>query len=83
MNHTKHSYLMIGLLSVGAILFFTGFAGGGVLFLLWPLACVAMMFFMMRAMGRMHGDSSAHVNRASARGPADNGHGTTDATPRR
>lgn len=55
MNHSKHSYLMIGLLAVGAVLFFSGSVGGGLLFLLWPLACMAMMFVMMRAMGGMGG----------------------------
>lgn len=44
MNHNKHSYLMIGLLVAGAALFFTGIVGGRVLFLLWPVACMAMMF---------------------------------------
>lgn len=67
MNTTKHSYLMIGLLAVGAALFFSGSVGGGLLFLLWPLACVAMMFAMMRAMGVMgrgadhpHSDGTTH-----------------------
>lgn len=56
MNHNKHSYLMIGLVVVGAVLFLSGSAGGGLVFLLWPLACMAMMFFMMRSMGGMgHG----------------------------
>lgn len=52
MNHNKHSYVLIGLITVGAILFFTGTgSGAGLLFLLWPLACVGMMYFMMRGMG--------------------------------
>ncbi len=51
MNHGKHSYLMVGLLVVGAALFFSGAVGGSALFLLWPLVCMAMMFFMMRGMG--------------------------------
>ena len=55
MNHGKHSYLMIGLLVVGAVLFLSGTVGGGALFLLWPLGCVLMMVFMMRGMGGMHG----------------------------
>ena len=56
MNHGKHSYLMIGLVAVGAVLLVTG-NGGGVLFLLWPLACIAMMFLMMRGMGGMKHDA--------------------------
>ncbi len=57
MNHLKHSYLMIGLLVVGAVLFFSGIADGGALFLLWPLACMAMMGFMMWGMTRGQGGS--------------------------
>lgn len=53
MNHQKHSYLMIGLLAVGAVLFFSGAVEGGALLLLWPLACIGMMFFMMRGMSGM------------------------------
>ena len=53
MNHSTHSYLMIGLVAVGAVLVVTGSVGGSVLFLLWPLACIAMMFLMMRGMGGM------------------------------
>jgi len=53
MNHQKHSYLMIGLLVVGAALFFSGSVGGSALFLLWPLACMGMMFMMMRGMSGM------------------------------
>lgn len=72
MNHSKHSFVMIGLLVVGATLFFSGFTGGGALFLLWPLACVAMMFFMMRGMGGMHGnDHAQHGGRDAARPPVD------------
>jgi len=52
-NHLKHSYLMIGFLVVGATLFFTGTVSGGVLFLLWPLACLGMMVLMMGSMTRM------------------------------
>ena len=55
MNHGKHCYLMIGLLGIGAVLFLSGIAGGGFLFLLWPLACTVMMFVMMRGMGGMQG----------------------------
>jgi hypothetical protein len=57
MKNLKHSYLMIGLLVIGAVLFLTG-SGGGLAFLLFPLGCMAMMFFMMRGMsgvGGMHG----------------------------
>lgn len=75
MNHSKHSYLMIGLLVLGAALYFTGFAGGAVLFLLWPLACVAMMFFMMRGMGGMGGmhgnDEVKHEDSDAVRASAD------------
>jgi len=61
MNHNKHSYLMIGLLMVGAVLFFSGSIGGSVLFLFWPLACVGMMFWMMRGMsGMQHGTDHTH-----------------------
>ena len=49
---TKHSYLTIGLLTVGAILVVAGSLGGGVLFLLWPLACLGMLVWMMRGMHR-------------------------------
>jgi len=69
MNHQKHSYLMIGLLVVGAALFFSGSVGGGALFLLWPLACMGMMFMMMRGMSGMqngpdhtHDDASDHTH---------------------
>ena len=56
MIRNKHSYLMIGLVAVGAVLFLSGSAGSGLVFLLWPLACLAMMFVMMRSMGGMgHG----------------------------
>ncbi len=50
MTHMKHSYLMVGLLVVGSVLFFSGIVSAQSLFLLWPLACVLMMLFMMRAM---------------------------------
>lgn len=54
-NHRKHSSLMIGLVAAGAVLFLTGGAGG-LLFLIWPLACMAMMVWMMWGMGGMgHG----------------------------
>ena len=64
MDHRKHSYLMIGLIAFGAVLFLTGNAGG-LLFLLWPLTCMAMMVWMvwgMRGMG------------SSAPGPTDHTH---------
>ena len=57
MNHRKHSYLMIGLLVVGAGLFFSGTVNGGALFLLWPLACMGMMVAMMWGMNQMQGRS--------------------------
>lgn len=53
MNHKTHMYLMIGLLIGGGALYFSGLIDGGALFLLWPLACVAMMVVMMWAMGSM------------------------------
>jgi hypothetical protein len=52
MNHDKHSYVMIGIVAVGAVLFLTGNAGG-LLFLVWPLACMAMMVWMMLGMRGM------------------------------
>lgn len=52
MNHGRHSFMMIALLAVGAILLLTGNVGG-LLFVLWPLACVAMMVWMMWAMRGM------------------------------
>ena len=64
MNHGKHSYVMIGLVALGAVLFLTGNAGG-LLFLLWPLACMAMMVWMMWGMGG--------TGRGAA-GPADHTH---------
>jgi hypothetical protein len=54
-SHGKHLYLMIGMAAVGAILFLMGNAGG-LLFLLWPLACVGMMVWMMWGMRGMGGD---------------------------
>lgn len=54
MNHGKHTYLMLGLVAVGAVLFFSGIAGGA-LFLLWPLACMGMMIAMMWGMRGMGG----------------------------
>lgn len=64
MNHGKYSYLMIGLVAAGGVLFLTGNAGG-LLFLLWPLACMGMMVWMMWGMGGMG---------RSAPGPADRTH---------
>lgn len=61
MNHKTHSYLMIGLVVAGAVFFFSGVVDGGALFLLWPLACVAMMVAMMWGMGGMsRGAKGAH-----------------------
>ena len=51
MTHKTHSYFMVGLLAVGAVLFFSGVVGGGALFLLWPLLCMGGMFAMMWFMG--------------------------------
>lgn len=73
MNHSKHSYLLIGILATGAVLFLTGNAGG-LLFLLWPLACMAMMAWMMWGLGDMgrnapgpaehtHDDGLKHAHR--------------------
>jgi hypothetical protein len=62
MSHKTHSYLMVGLLAVGAVLFFSGGVGGGALFLLWPLLCMGMMFAMMWFMGGMGGRSSEHTH---------------------
>ena len=49
LNHGKHSYWMFGIVAVGAVLFLTGNVGGW-LFLLWPVACMAMMVWMMWGM---------------------------------
>ena len=49
MSRKTHSYLMVGLLAVGAVLFFSGGVGGGALLLLRPVLCmemIAMMWFM-------------------------------------
>ena len=74
MNRGKHSYLMIGVVAVGAVLFLTGNVGGW-LFLLWPVACMAMMVWMlwgMSGMGRgapatdrtrTHDDGPTHVHK--------------------
>lgn len=62
MSHKSHSYLMVGLLAIGAGLFFSGVAGGSALFLLWPLLCMGMMFGMMWSMGGMSGRPSAHTH---------------------
>ena len=68
MTHGKHNYVMIGLVAIGAVLFLTGNAGG-LVFLLWPLACMGMMFMMMRGMSGMqngpdhtHDDASDHTH---------------------
>lgn len=62
MNHRTHMYLMVGMVAVGAVLFFTGVLGGSAFALLWPLACVAMMLAMMWAMGRASRDSQGASN---------------------
>ncbi len=72
MNHHKHSYLMLGLLVVGAALFFSGAVGGGALFLLWPLACMGMMFMMMRGMSGMQNRPS-HTHAGASDHPHDDG----------
>lgn len=46
-NHKTHLYWMVGLVVVGAGLFFSGAVGTASLGLLWPLACVGMMVAMM------------------------------------
>ncbi len=58
----KHYSLMIALLVVGSVLFLSGATVGGALFLLWPLACMSMMFMMMRGMtgGTRRGTTDAH-----------------------
>ena len=61
MNHGKHSYLMIGLVAAGAVLFLTG-SPGGLVFLLWPLACMAMMGWMMWSMGRGAAEPAEHTH---------------------
>lgn len=63
MNHGMHSYLMIGLVTVGAVLLMTGNAGG-LSFLLFPLACMAMMVWMMwgmRGMGHSRSGPADHA----------------------
>ena len=62
MNHKTHSYLMVGLLAVGAVLFFSGGVPGGALFLLWPLLCMGMMFAMMWSMGGMSRGPAEHTH---------------------
>lgn len=62
MNHKTHTYLMIGSVVVGAVLFFTGALDGGGLLLLWPLACVAMMVAMMWGTGGMSHGSREHTH---------------------
>jgi hypothetical protein len=52
MNHGTHSYLMLGVVAVGAVLLLTGNVGGWLL-LLWPVACMAMMVWMMWGMRGM------------------------------
>ena len=56
----KHSTLMIGLVVAGAVLFATGNVGGW-LFLLWPLACLAMMWGM-GGVGRRSPDQADHTH---------------------
>ena len=61
MNHKTHSYLMVGLLAVGAGLYLSGGVGGGAL-LLWPLLCMGMTFGMMRSMGGMSRGPAEHTH---------------------
>lgn len=68
MRNLKHAYLMVALVVVGAAVFLSG-VGGGVVFLLWPLACAGMMVTMtwgMRGMGkpteRVRPDGVRHFN---------------------
>lgn len=49
MGSIKHSYVMWGLLGLGVVLFLSG-AVGSMVFLLWPLVCIAMMLAMMWGM---------------------------------
>lgn len=54
MRGMKHSYVMLALVVLGGALYFSD-VDGGFLFLLWPLACFAMMGAMMwgmRGMGK-------------------------------
>lgn len=61
MNHGRHGYLMTGLVAVAAVLFLTGTAGG-LVFLLWPVACTAMMIWMMWGMGRSAPAPAEHTH---------------------
>ncbi len=59
MSNSRLTYLMIGMVAVGAVLVASGVGGGAVL-LLWPLACMAMMAAMMWGMAAMsHGGGAA------------------------
>ncbi|MBJ7450466.1 MAG: DUF2933 domain-containing protein [Blastococcus sp.] len=51
MNHGKHLYLMIGMVALVSVLWFTSAADTGWVLFLWLGVCAAMMFFMMRGMG--------------------------------
>lgn len=62
MNHKTHLYWMVGLVVVGAGLFFSGAVDGGALALLWPLACVGMMVAMMWGMRGMSGRPAEHTH---------------------
>jgi len=79
----KHSYVMAALVVVGGALFFSG-VGGGAVFLLWPLACVAMMVAMMwgmRGMGKpaphTHPDGVTHSHNDDNLTASRRGGGTT------
>ena len=64
MNHGKHAYMMLGIAAVGAVLFLTGNAGG-LPFQRRPIACMAMMVWMMwsmRGMGSNSRDPVEHTH---------------------
>jgi hypothetical protein len=67
MNHSMHTYLMVGLAVVAGVLLLTGTGGGSAFTFIWLAGCMAMMFFMMRGMGGMgHGGSSEDETRDKA-----------------
>ena len=51
MGQGKHMAWMLAAVAVGAVLLSTG-VGGGLVLLLWTLACLAMMGLMMWGMSR-------------------------------
>jgi hypothetical protein len=62
MNHSRHTYWMVGIAAVGAVLFLTANAGGW-LVLLWPVACMATMVWMMWGMRGAGRDAPAPATR--------------------